>query len=258
MARPLPQLIAALQLPPFRPVRTGSFSYYEDFLLSNARVFIENGVGAIKVQDETREVGPAAVETVAMMGALARSFRREFPDAALGIIVQAHDAVAPLAVAHAADADFVRLKIFVGASVNAEGPRDGLGVAAIEYREQIGRSDIAILADAHDRTSVPMAPVKNETAALWVQQMGADGVIITGDSFADTLARIRAARSAGVKRPIFIGGGIDAGNVREALAAADGTIVSTSLLRKDAGPDDLLRWDRDAVRRLVDTSRGAQ
>lgn len=256
MARRLPPLIAALQLPPFRPMRASAFSYYEDFLLSNARTFVEAGLRAVKVQDETREIGAAAPETVAMMAALARSFRRDFPDIVLGIIVQAHDAVAPLAIAHAAEADFVRLKIFVGASVNSEGPRNGLAVAATDYRRQIGRTDIAILADAHDRTSVPLAPVKNETAALWAQQMGADAVVITGDGFSDTLARIRAARGAGVQRPIFIGGGIDAGNVAEALAAADGAIVSTSLLRKDAAPDDLLRWDRDAVRRLVDASHG--
>jgi predicted TIM-barrel enzyme len=258
MARPLPPLIAALQLPPFRPMRSGALSYYEDFLLSNARTFVEGGIGAIKVQDETREAGPAAPETVAMMGALARGFRREFPDTVLGIIVQAHDATAPLAIAHAADADFVRLKIFVGASVNAEGPRSGLAVEAVGYRQKLGRTDIAILADAHDRTSVPLAPVANTTAALWVQQMGADGVIITGDSFADTIGRIRTARAAGVTRPIFVGGGVDAGNVAEALAVADGAIVSTSLLRKNAVSTDLIRWDRDAIRRLVDASGSAR
>jgi predicted TIM-barrel enzyme len=258
MARPLPPLIAALQLPPFRPARPGTFSYYEDFLLSNARTFVEGGIGAIKIQDETREAGPAAAETVAMMGALARGFRREFPDTVLGIIVQAHDAVAPLAIANAADADFVRLKIFVGAAVNAEGPRSGLAVEALDCRRKLGRTDVAILADAHDRTSVPLAPVADTTAALWVQQMGADGVILTGGSFADTLGRVRHARAAGVTRPILVGGGVDAGNVAEALATADGAIVSTSLLRKDAAPTDLIRWDRDAVRQLVDAAESAR
>ena len=88
--------------------------------------------------------------------------------------------------------------------------------------------------------------------------MGADGVIITGDSFADTIGRIRTARAAGVTRPIFVGGGVDAGNVAEALAVADGAIVSTSLLRKNAVSTDLIRWDRDAIRRLVDASGSAR
>jgi predicted TIM-barrel enzyme len=59
-----------------------------------------------------------------------------------------------------------------------------------------------------------------------------------------------------VKRPVFIGGGVDAGNVAEALATAEGVIVSTSILRKDAAANDPIRWDRDAVRRLVEALGG--
>lgn len=256
MSAELPRIIAALQLPPFNLGPRRSAAWYEDYLLSNARTFVDGGIRAIKVQDETREPGPARPETIARMAALGRAFRATFPNVALGIIVQAHDALAPLSIAAAVDAAFVRLKIFVGAAVNAEGLRTALGPEAIDARAALGAHGIRILADVHDRTSVPAAPVPDDRAALWAQSMGADSLVITGSAFADTLARIEAARGAGVKRPVYIGGGVDDGNVAGALAKADGVIVSTSLRRKGAGPDDFTQWDVDAVRRLVDAAGG--
>lgn len=255
---PVATIIAALQLPPFRVGASRPMSWYEDFLLSNARIFVEAGITAIKVQDETREEGATAIRTVARMAALGRAFRREFPRVSLGIIVQAHDAVAPLAIADACDADFVRLKVFVGAAVNAEGMRNALNVPATQYRDLIGRPDIRIYADVHDRTCVPLAGMPHDVAAVWAQSLGADGIILTGANFADTLARITAARAAGVVKPVLIGGGVTVGNIGMALAAADGVIVSTALLREGAAPDDFALWDREKVLRLVETAaRGA-
>ena len=210
----MPSVIAALQLPPFNDGRRRSIAWYEDFLLSNARIFAAGGIKAIKVQDETRETGAAAVQTVARMSALGL----RLPQGISRTCSSASSCrrmmrVAPLAIADASGAHFVRLKIFVGAAVNAEGLRNALNVAAIRYRTAIARPDIKIYADAHDRTCTPLAPVPDETAALWAQSTGADGVIITGSSFEDTLSRIAAARTAGVKRPILIGGGVTADNV---------------------------------------------
>jgi predicted TIM-barrel enzyme len=226
-------------------------AWYEDFLLTNVRIFVDGGIRAIKVQDETRESGPATVHTVARMAALGAAFKREFPDVELGIILQAHDAVGPIAVADAAGASFVRLKVFVGAVVNAEGERRALGIEALDFRASLDRSDIRILADVHDRTSVPVPAVPHEKAALWAQSLGADALVMTGESFGDTLHRIEGARGAGVKRPILVGGGVDESNVREALRAADGVIVSTSLRRPDAASNDLVQWDQRAVDQLM-------
>jgi predicted TIM-barrel enzyme len=251
MTSPLPRVIAALQLPPFRAERRWSMAWYEDFLLTNARVFVEGGIRAIKVQDETREAGRATIHTVARMAALGTAFKREFPSVDLGLIVQAHDAVGPIAIADATGASFVRLKVFVGAVVNAEGERHALGIEALDYRASLGRSDIRILADVHDRTSVPVTKVPHEKAALWAQSLGADALVLTGDSFSDTLHRIETARGAGVRRPILIGGGVDESNVREALGSADSVIVSTSLRRPNVEVNDLVQWDQRAVDRLM-------
>lgn len=250
-----PAVIAVLHLPdPFeRPAL--SPSQLEDYVLVNAAVFARAGVTAMMLQDQTREAGDAAPATIARMSALGRLVRREFPAIKLGIIVQAHDAVAPLAIAHGCGASFVRLKVFVAAAMTMEGPRTALGVAARGYRHALSRDDIAILADVFDRTSLPMVDTPPERAALWAQSLGADGVVLTGESFEDSLARVRQARSVGVKVPLVIGGSVTRANVAQALRLADGVIVSTSLMRERRAPYETLRWDFDETVRFMDAVR---
>jgi uncharacterized protein len=248
-----PLVIAALHLPPFGS-RHG-MAWLEDYVATNARVFAEAGVPYVKLQDQTRESGPMRPGPLAATAALARFLRRETPGIGLGLIVEAHDAQAGLAIAHAAGADFVRIKVFVGGMMTAQGLRQGIGAEALAFRHALGRDDIAILADVHDRTAVPLAGETPEMAAEWAQKTGADGLIVTGASFDDTLTRIARARASGVRRPILIGGSVTEGNVGAALAAAEGVIVSSSLMRKEAADTDVLRWDRDLTRRFMDAAR---
>ncbi|MGH6924843.1 MAG: BtpA/SgcQ family protein [Propylenella sp.] len=252
-----PLVIVALHLPDFALSRHRSMAWFEDYAIANARVFAAAGVPWIKLQDETRTDGPAAPDTLAMTAAIARLLRAEVPGIGLGIIVEAHDPAAALSIAHAAGADFVRLKVFVGGAMTAQGPRHGLGARAVEHRAALGRPDIAILADVHDRTAVPLSGESQPFAAEWAVKTGADGLIVTGSSFPDTLARIAAVRAADVRRPLLIGGGVTEANVAEALGASDGVIVSTALMRRDAGEDDLERWDADLCCRFMDAARAA-
>lgn len=251
-----PLVIAALHLPAFGPGGARDMPALEDYILANARVFHDAGIPAVKIQDQTRAPGDASAETIAVTAMLAALVRRSFPALAVGIIVQAHDAAAPLAIAHAAGASFVRLKVFAGAAVTAEGTREALGATAIGDRAGLGRPDIAILADVQDRTSFPLGDVPPAQAAQWTEGLGADALVITGTDFADTLARIAAARAAGAKRPIVIGGGVDETNVGAALAAADGVIVSTSLRARQATGNVL--WDAARCRALMDAARMAR
>jgi hypothetical protein len=248
------RVIAALHLPDPVSEPGRSMAWLEDYVLGNMRVFAEAGIPAVKLQDQTRAPGAASPETIARTAALGRLIRSAHPGIALGIIVQAHDAEAPLAIAEAAGAAFVRLKVYVGASVSAEGVKEGLGVPARAYRERHARG-VAIVADVHDRTSLPLGEVGQPQAAGWAEQMGADALVITGASIADTLRRIATLREARVRRPILIGGGVDAGNIEQALGAASGVIVSTALMADASTPHELLRWAPDKCARLMDAVR---
>ncbi len=136
-----------------------------------------------------------------------------------------------------------------------EGPRNGLAVAALAAREALGCTEIAVFADVFDRMSLPMVDIPPAQAASWAERLGADGLVLTGHSFADTPGRIAAARAIGVRRPILAGGSVTEDDVGDALAVADGAVVSTSLMVDDADPVALLRWDAGKVRRLMDRVR---
>ncbi len=250
-----PRIIAALHLPD--PVREPGLSmrHLEDYVLVNAGVFAAAGIPAIKLQDQTRCVGPASIETIATMASLGRLLRKEYPQVELGIILQAHDGEGPLAVARACGASFVRLKVFAGSVSGAEGPKHGLGVQARAYRQQAGATEVAILADVHDRTTLPIDGATLEQTAQWVDGMGADSLVITGSSFADSLVRIKAVRAAGVRRPIILGGGVTVDNVGVALAQADGVVVSTALMSKPTDRQGHVIWDIDLCRRFMDAAR---
>lgn len=252
-----PLVIAALHLPDLSVGRHLSMAFLEDYVLANTEVFAEAGVRRIILQDQTRQKGPATAETIAITSALGRAMKIAFPAISLGIIVQAHDAVAPLAIAHATGADFVRLKIYVGAAMTMEGSKEALGIEARTYRHHLRRDDIAILADVFDRTCVPLIDISPEEAAAGAVKFGADGLVITGASFSDSLSRIRAAKAAGIKRPIVLGGSVTSENIAETLSVADGAVVSTALMRAEAKPGDLLHWDKDKTSRFMDMARAA-
>jgi predicted TIM-barrel enzyme len=252
-----PRVIGALHLPDLSVARATPMAWLEDYAVANARVFADAGFPALMLQDQTRTPAEAETSTVAIVSAIGRMLRREFPAMRLGIIVQAHDAEAPLAIARATGADFVRLKVFVGAAMTAEGPRSALASRARAYRHAIHADGVAILADVFDRTSVPMVDMPPERAAMWAQSMGADALVLTGATFADSLDRIAKARAEGVGIPIVLGGSVAESNVAEGLAAADGAIVSTALMRKNVGENELLRWDPELAKRFVDAARRA-
>jgi predicted TIM-barrel enzyme len=251
-----PAIIAALHLPDPREAR--SAAWLEDYVVQNAQVFAKAGIPWVKVQDQTRTDGLAASETIARMAALTRLIRAEVPSLGLGIIIEAHDPKAALSVAAASGADFVRLKVFVGGAMTAFGPRHALAPQAMAHRAQLGRDDIAILADVHDRTAVPLSSESQPMAATWAVKAGADGLVITGSSFPDTQDRIAAIRKEGVSAPILIGGGVTTENVTQAIASADGVVVSSSLMRKGIAADDPVRWDGDACARFMDAARTAR
>lgn len=248
-------VIAALHLPDFALSRHRSVAWFEDYTIANARVFAEAGVPFVKLQDQTRTTGPATPETVARMAALARLIRSELPALGVGIIVEAHDPVAGLAIAQASGADFVRLKVFVGGAMTSEGPRHALGADAVAYRAALAAPGIALLADVHDRTARPLSDEPQPFAAHWAAKVGADGLIITGSDFADTLDQIEAVRAKLPDHPVLIGGGVTAENVGTALKAASGVIVSSALMRRTARADDLVHWDAALCNRFMDAAR---
>ncbi len=257
-------VIGALHLPPFiggGDPAAADVNQIERYACENASVFVAGGVDGLFVQDQTTPIDVEGHPSIAAYLALAaRAVRHAFPDLPIGIIANHHGARTPLAVAKAVDAQFVRLKVYVGAMLKAGGIEQGCALDALRYRAQLEAENIAIFADVFDRTGTPVGDASLEAASEWAVRWGrADALVLTGHDFASSLAMLDRIRSKKLGAPLFIGGGATTDNVRTALDHADGVIVSSALMRRDGSAEERRQrpWDQAAIRRFVAAAKGA-
>lgn len=171
---------------------------------------------------------PAA--TIAQLTRLATEVRQasKLP---LGVNVLRNDGCAALAIAHAAEAAFVRVNILCGARVTDQGLIEGIAHDLLRLRRQLAADSIAILADVEVKHSAALAPrpLEEEVADL-VQRGGADALIVTGAATGSppNAARLKEAQAAAPRVPVLVGSGITPHNVQQ-YASADGFIVGSGL-----------------------------
>ena len=100
-------------------------------------------------------------------------------------------------MASASGADFVRIKVFVGAMMTPFGMETGQAFAAIRARNAFDAANVAIFADVHDRTGNPIASGGfAEDVDFAVRLGGADGLVVTGKDYAQTLALVPPRESS--------------------------------------------------------------
>ncbi len=202
-----PLVIAALHLPAFPASRhpdAKPLAAIFDYAVRNISRAVEAGVGAVYLQDlgETPHAPAPQPHTIAGMAALGALVRREFPELPLGICLIGHGAREPLAIAQAIGAQFVRLKVYVGAMVKAEGILEGCAYEAIQYRSAVQAEEIAILADVYDRTGAPLGRMPLVEEARQAATFGrADGLVLTGQSVDELLAMLDGGPFGETGRP---------------------------------------------------------
>jgi uncharacterized protein len=159
-------------------------------------VMIQN-VGDLPV---AAQVGP---ETVAWLSTLGSAIRVAIA-LPLGVCVLKNDGRAALAIAQAIGAVFVRIKVWVGVMVGAEGIVQGCAREVLHYRRAIGAEEIAIFADVHDRTGMPLAGMTLEETAYEAVWFGkADGLVITGRNEAETMEWLERVKQTALDVPIW-------------------------------------------------------
>jgi predicted TIM-barrel enzyme len=186
---------------------------------------------------------------VAGVTAVGVALRREFPDLVLGVCLMGHGAREPLAIAQAIGAKFVRLKVYVGAMIKAEGLVQGRAYEAIQYRAQIGGDAISILADVYDRTGEPLGRMPLADEARQAATFGrADGLILTGRSLEESEQMLDEVRAAKIDGPLLLGGGATAATLARIRSLADGVVVSTAFKRVGGWTRESLAADWDEAR----------
>lgn len=238
-----PLLIGVVHLPPL-PGYPGSpgLDALRRHALADLEAFAE-GLDAILIENEHDRphrlaAGPETVATLtAVCSAVVEASRLP-----VGVEILLNDPEASLAVAAASGCDFIRTDYFVDEMQRPEYGRmridpDGL----IAYRERIGAGHVLVLADIQVKYATMLRPRPLAESARLAAEKGADAVVVSGTRTAEppSVAELRDARRGGC--PVLIGSGTDPANAGDLLAACDGAIVGTSILRDGRGDPEAVR-----------------
>ena len=175
-----------------------------------------------------RDVGP---EITASMTRVAVEVRRAV-DLPIGVQILAGANTAALAVAAAADLQFVRAEGFVFAHVADEGIMNEASAATLlRYRKQISAENVAIIADIKKKHSshAMTADVDLAATAHAAAFFGADGVVVTGGATAQAATVGDVVSASEATLPVLVGSGLNPENLTEYWPHANGFIVGSSL-----------------------------
>lgn len=226
--------------------------------LEETRALGQVGVDALMVQNlgDLPVDHWAAPAQIAWMTRLAAAVSEE-AGLPVGLNLLENDAAAMLACATAAGLDFVRVKVFVGVMITPSGMESGAAFQAQKARSSLRATQtVAILADVHDRTGIPLGGRDlGEDIREAVDLGGADALVLTGSSFDESIAYLEAGRRRAPGTPRVIGGGASAANIQRVFEVAEGAIVSSSL--KDSG-SAFGRIDPAKAREFMEAVRAAR
>ncbi len=209
-----------------------------DTAVEEAAIYAREGIDMMMLENMhdvpylNRSVGP---EITASLTAVAQAVKREFPKKILGLQILAGANCEALAVAQAAQLDFIRAEGFVFAHTADEGIMNADAGPLLRYRRQIGAGNIKVFTDIKKKHSshALTADVSIAETASAAEYFMSDGVIVTGKSTgcpAD-IGELRAVRDA-VNIPVLIGSGVTTDNVAGYFPLADALIVG-SFFKKD-------------------------
>ena len=251
-------IIGMLHLPalPGSPMNKLSRDAIQRHVLKDAQALASGGVDGLILEnfgDVPFYPRRVPAHTVAFMTAIAQEVRATL-DLPLGVNVLRNDAESALAIAVAADAQFIRVNIHSGVRVTDQGLIEGIAHETLRYRKLLG-SSVKIFADADVKHSSALGTrdLKDEIEEL-IGRACADAIIVTGRATGKqtAIADLKAAKEAAGAFPVLAGSGVGLSDVGDVLKIADGLIVGTAF-KFDGVTDHAV--DIDRVRTFVAAAR---
>ncbi|MEA2103375.1 MAG: BtpA/SgcQ family protein [Candidatus Cloacimonadota bacterium] len=228
---------------PGTPKNSKSISEIIKIALAEVEIYQNNGIDGILLENMhdvpylNRNVGP---EITAAMAVIALRVK-QITNLPCGIQILAGANREAVAVAKAANLDFIRAEGFVFSHIADEGFMDGCAGDLIRYRKKIGAENIAIFTDIKKKHSshAITSDVDLAEMAIAAEFSLSDGIIVTGRSTSlpasvGDLKQVTSAmhRSYFSHLPIIIGSGITDENIEKYWELADCFIVG-SYFKKD-------------------------
>ena len=217
---------------PGTPASKLNVSELTESALREAKVYRAGGVDGIMIENmhdapyQRAHVGP---EIVAAMAVIGRAVKTE-SKLPTGVQVLAAANKEALAVAHAAELDFIRAEGYAFAHVADEGLIEASAAELLRYRKMINAERVQVWADIKKKHSshAITADISLGEMAAAVEFMRGDAVIVTG-SVTGEPPRAEDVREAKARSglPVLLGSGISADNVADYYSIADGFIVGS-------------------------------
>jgi uncharacterized protein len=219
--------------------------------VAEAKLFAELGVDGLVLENmhdfpcvHERHQGP---EVAAFMTRVAVCVKRQVGQLPVGLQVLFQANRTALAVALAAQCDFIRAEGWTYAHVSDKGIAEACAGEVLRYRHAIGADQIPVFADLKKKHAAHAwtADVPIEEMARMMDLHRADGVVVTGPSTGlepdyEDLQSVRLATGL----PLLIGSGVSPENIERFAPLADGFIVGSAF--KEGG-----HWDAPVCERRV-------
>lgn len=148
----------------------------------------------------------------------------------LGVVAGHNDGATAVAIAHAIDAEFVRVKVLTGVSIGPAGFIEGCAVATAEMKRLLG-SAVQVWADVHEATSLPLSGTQLWAAIEAIKFGSADALVITSEGGVDEALEWIAALRPELPRvvPMIVGGRVTADSMIRTVSGADGAIIGNAV-----------------------------
>ncbi len=206
------------------------------------------------VNDVPMQVNVGA-NIVSSMSVICYAVREAIPaDCVMGVSVFRDDGNAMVAVAHAAEMDYIRPKCYVGAVVGIDGIHTGIINDVLEMRWKL-KCNVDIIPDIHDRSTSPLGGVELLDAVAQATTAGlCKAVNLAGKTFQQSIEMCDEVKKEFPDLYINLGGGAKPSNLKTVYEHFDGIFVASCL--KDTGnmtgnlDDEKVRIFMDAYRQI--------
>ena len=244
--------VVHLQALPGTPASKLDVAAITSIAVDEARAYEDAGFHGVMIENTNDRpylksaVGPEITAAMAVIGA---ELRRAIA-LPLGIQVLAGANSCAVAVALAAEANFVRVEGFVFAHVADEGLIEASAGALLRYRRAIGADHIRVFADIKKKHSAHAitTDVDIVETAKAAEFFTVDGVIVSGVATGQAADPNEVnSVSQAVSVPTIVGSGITAENIHE-YQNADALIIGSSIKQGGLWMNPI---DRDRARALV-------
>ncbi len=203
-----------------------------DLAVKDAKKLEAGGMGAVMVENFSDMPYSINLETEqrTALAAITREVKNSI-NIPVGVDAALSDYKAALASAKVADADFVRIAVFVDSVDSFAGIIQPCAAEAIKYRKKIDGENIKIFADIQVKyTHMLKNSIDIIESAANAKACMADGVIVTGNKTGqETPIEIVEKVKNNVDIPVIIGSGVNPENIADQMSIADGAIIGSSL-----------------------------